>query len=224
MLIVHARTLDPMSRALRLALGEKRASFHVREVAPFEDDPAFLAIEGSGLTPVLVDDSWGHGATIAEAGAALEYLEDLIPTPPLFPGGPLERAETRALTIRAGRALAPVVAAVVEEKAAKRLSRGGSPDVGALRQASETTRQMLDQVGAAAEARGWIAGPRLSLADLVAAAHFSVLDFLDAVRWEASPSGKDWYARLKQRPCFRPLLSDTLPGVAPPGHYADLDF
>jgi glutathione S-transferase len=224
MLLVHARTLDPMSRALRLALGEKKAAFHVREVHPFEADAGFLAISADGSTPVLVDDSWGHGATIGEAMAAFEYLEDLIPTPALLPGGPLERAEVRALTIRATRALAPLVEAIVTEKAKKQLTRIGAPDTGILRQSAEAARQMLDQIGEATHARGWIAGPKLSLADLVAAAHYSVLDFLDAVRWEASPKGKDWYAKLKQRPCFRPLLTDGLTGLIPPRHYADLDF
>jgi glutathione S-transferase len=224
MLLVHARTLDPMSRALRLALGEKRAAFHVREVHPFEADPAFLAIAADGATPVLVDDSWGHGATVSEAMAAFEYLEDLVPTPALLPGGPLERAEARALTIRATRALGPIVEAIVGEKARKQLTRIGAPDTAILRQSGEAARQMLDQIGTACEARGWIAGPKLSLPDLVAAAHYSVLDFLDCIRWDASPKGKDWYAKLKQRPCFRPLLQDGLTGLVPPRHYADLDF
>lgn len=224
MLLVHVRTLDPMSRALRVALGEKRAAFHTREAAPFEQDPGLLAVEASGRTPVLVDDAWGHGATITETWAAMEYLEDLIPSPPLFPGGPLERAEVRALTARAMRALGPVVDAVVREKAKKRLTRGGSPDTSALREAVETGRTMLEQIGAAGEARGWLAGPKLSLADIVTAAHISVLDHLDAISWDDTPKGKAWYATIKQRPSFRPLLGDTLPGLPTPAHYADLDF
>jgi glutathione S-transferase len=59
---------------------------------------------------------------------------------------------------------------------------------------------------------------------MVAAAHFSVLDYLDAVSWSSAPAGKDWYARLKQRPTFRPLLGDLLAGLSPPPHYGDLDF
>ena len=35
---------------------------------------------------------------------------------------------------------------------------------------------------------------------------------------------KDWYARVKSRPGFRPLLADRVSGVTPPTHYADLDF
>jgi glutathione S-transferase len=224
MLIVHSRTLEPLSRAVRLALGEKRAVFHTRDAAPFEADPDLSAVTSDALTPVLVDDSWGHGATISEAFAIFEYLEDLLPTPPLLPGGPLERAAVRAMTIRATRALGPIVDVVVTEKAQKQLSRGGSPDTGALRKASASAAELLDQIGRAAEAEGWLCGKKLSLADMVVAAHFSVLDFLDAVRWDVAPSGKTWYANLKQRPAFKTILTDTLAGISPPLHYGDLDF
>jgi len=44
------------------------------------------------------------------------------------------------------------------------------------------------------------------------------------VPWEQHAGAKDWYARVKSRPSFRPLLTDQLPGIAPPMHYADLDF
>ncbi|MGC1585362.1 MAG: glutathione S-transferase family protein, partial [Rhodomicrobium sp.] len=35
---------------------------------------------------------------------------------------------------------------------------------------------------------------------------------------------KEWYARLKSRPSFRPLLNDRVPGINPPDSYANLDF
>jgi glutathione S-transferase len=224
MLLVHSRTLEPMSRAVRLALGEKRAVFHVREASPFGDGPQSNEIPNEGMTPVLVDDSWGHGATISEAMAIFEYLEDIVPTPPLLPGGPLERAAVRDMTIRATRALTPIVDIFVTEKAHKLISRDGPPDTAALRHAGASALELLDQIGRAAEAEGWICGKKLSLADMVVAAHFSVLDFLDAVRWDLAPAGKTWYANLKQRPAFKPLLSDSLAGISPPMHYGDLDF
>ena len=224
MLLVYTRTLEPMSRAVRLALGEKRAIFHTNEAPPFENDPKLQSVSGDGMTPILVDDSWGHGATIGEAMAIFEYLEDIVPTPPLLPGGPLERAAVRAMTSRATRALGPIVDVIVTEKAHKLLARRGSPDTGALRQANASANELLDQIGRAAEAEGWVCGKKLSLADMVIGAHFSVLDFLDAVRWDVAPAGKAWYANLKQRPAFKPLLSDTLAGIVPPLHYGDLDF
>ena len=70
----------------------------------------------------------------------------------------------------------------------------------------------------------WIAGRRLGQADLVAAAHLSVLDYFGEIAWASYPALKDWYVRMKSRPCFRPLLADRLPGQPPVAHYDDLDF
>jgi glutathione S-transferase len=44
------------------------------------------------------------------------------------------------------------------------------------------------------------------------------------VDWALNDAAKDWYARVKSRPSFRPLLQDRISGLIPPGHYADLDF
>ena len=72
--------------------------------------------------------------------------------------------------------------------------------------------------------RCWLAGRRLSQADLVAAGHLSVLDYFGEVSWGAYPALKTWYMKLKSRPCFRPLLADRFIGVAPAAWYAELDF
>ena len=69
-----------------------------------------------------------------------------------------------------------------------------------------------------------MAGDGFSLADLAAAAHLSVLDFMGDVDWTVSAGAREWYARVKSRPSFRPLLTDRVAGMTPPEHYADLDF
>jgi glutathione S-transferase len=72
--------------------------------------------------------------------------------------------------------------------------------------------------------RDWLAGDSLSYADLAAAAHLSVVDYLGDVPWNEDDAAKAWYARIKSRPSFRPLLADTLAGIPPSQTYADLDF
>jgi glutathione S-transferase len=64
----------------------------------------------------------------------------------------------------------------------------------------------------------------LSYADLAAAAHLSVVDYLGDVPWNDDEAAKDWYARVKSRPSFRPLLADRIVGTPASATYADLDF
>ena len=72
--------------------------------------------------------------------------------------------------------------------------------------------------------RDWLAGDRMSLADLAAAAHLSAVDYLGDVPWSEDEAAKNWYARVKSRPSFRPILNETLAGIPPSKTYADLDF
>jgi glutathione S-transferase len=64
----------------------------------------------------------------------------------------------------------------------------------------------------------------MTLADFAAAAHLSCLDYISDVDWDRHAAVKDWYAKIKSRPSFRPLLADYVPGFPPPRHYVNLDF
>ena len=87
-----------------------------------------------------------------------------------------------------------------------------------------TPRRIRATVGWLAASRNWLAGSRISHADMAAAAAISVMDYLGEVGWDDEPAARDWYARVKSRPSFRPLLADRLPSLPPASHYVDLDF
>ena len=93
-----------------------------------------------------------------------------------------------------------------------------------MRAGREALRRHFAYLEDILKTRDWLAGRRLSLADFAAAAHISVLDYFDEAPWSAFPAVKTWYMKLKSRPCFRPLLADRQPGMAPSAHYDDLDF
>ena len=101
---------------------------------------------------------------------------------------------------------------------------GNAPDVGAIRAARANMRYHLDYIGYLAGTRNWLAGDSLTYADLAAAAHLSCADYLGEVPWDQDGTAKDWYARVKSRPAFRPILADRIAGTVPSGHYANLDF
>ena len=101
---------------------------------------------------------------------------------------------------------------------------GGPPDTQAIRAARSNIRYHLAYIGWLMRGRTWLAGERLSYADLAAAAHLSVADYLGDVPWNEDEGAKNWYARVKSRPSFRTILADTLPGIPPSATYADLDF
>jgi glutathione S-transferase len=86
--------LDPASRQVRLALGEKRLPFIEQAVRYWERPPELVALNPSGLTPVLKE---GEVLVLCESRAIVDHLEETYPDPPLLPHDPAERAEARRL-------------------------------------------------------------------------------------------------------------------------------
>ncbi len=215
---------DPSSRTVRLALGEAKIAFEETVVRPWEPDCPLADLNPSAMPPVLqVADS--RPLTLCEPAAILGWIEDQQKTPLLLASDPAERAEARRLTAWFDRRFTDEVNAVLlHERMEKPLLRLGPPEARALRDGRAALREHLAMLEDLAAARDWLAGRRLSQADLIAAAHLSVLDYFGELPWKAQPALKLWYMKIKSRPCFRPLLTDRFQGLAAAAHYADLDF
>jgi len=224
--------LCPFSRSIRLALAEYETVVELSEERPWAISRAFLEMNPAGNLPVLRGPS---ALYLCGAYAISEYLADTGGRPDkkgrrentLFPGGDEARAETRRIVDWFHRKFDEEVSrCLLEEKLYQRYpeARRGSPDPELIRLGRENLHYHLSYVNFLAHHRDWLAGTQMSFADLAGAAHLSVMDYLEEVPWEAYPDAREWYARIKSRPSFRPLLSDRLTMLTPPAHYADLDF
>lgn len=221
---LHHFPLDPASRQVRLAMGEKRLAFAELVTRYWERPPEFTALNPSGLTPVLVEHH-SFPLAVCESRAILEHLEEQHPEPALLGREPRDRAEARRLIQWFDRKFDyEVNGLLLHEKMEKRLLALGAPDLANLRAGREALRGHMVYMERLLNERDWLAGMRLSLADFAGAAHLSVIDYFGDVPWPDFPAVKTWYMKLKSRPCFRPLLADRWPGLAPAAHYDDLDF
>jgi glutathione S-transferase len=225
MAVLHHYALCPHSRFIRLALAEMGVEADTAEERPWDREEAFLHLNPSGSTPVFCDDD------VAVPGAAViaEYLDETrgaaLAGRRLLPAARTSRVEVRRLTEWFNtKFFEEVTSYLVEEKVLKRFGRGAAPDPAALRAARTNMRYHLRYIGYLAGTRNWLGGDTLTYADLAAAAHLSCADYLGDVPWDENEHARTWYARVKSRPAFRPILVDRVPGIAPAQHYADLDF
>lgn len=224
-LTLHHFPLDPASRQVRLALGEKRLPFSEIQVRYWERPRDFTKLNPSGMTPVLVAGDGDERLVLCEARAILGWLEEAHAEPSLLGREAAERAEARRLIQWFDRKFEYEAGGfILHEKMEKRLLGLGAPELANLRQGREGLKNHLYYIDTLLQAREWLAGRRLSLADFAAAAHLSVIDYFGDVPWADFPGVKTWYMKLKSRPAFRPLLNDRWPGLNPARHYDDLDF
>jgi glutathione S-transferase len=230
MLTLFHHPLCPHSRYVRLILGEYGIAARLVEERFWERREEFLLLNPAAELPVLVTEG---EPPIPGASIVAEYIEEThrreSDEDRLLPPEPGRRVEVRRLANWFNDKFhAEVSRPLVTERAFKRhMTReqgGGPPDTEALRAARHNIRYHLSYIGWLVRTRDWLAGDRLSLADLAAAAHLSAADYLGDVPWNEDEATKNWYARVKSRPSFRTILADTLAGIPPSKTYADLDF
>ena len=228
--LTHFR-LCPHSRSIRIVLAELGVEAELAEERPWEWRADFLALNPAGELPVLQLEG---GPVVCGAYSISEYFSDLLEgrtkdgkPAPLFPGPAGARAEIRRLVDWFHAKLdREVTRELLLERVYGHMKAGAShvPDPDILRAIRANLRYHLSYVNHLAHERPWLAGENLSFADIAAAAHFSVADYLGEISWPDVPAAKMWYARIKSRPAFRTLLAARMPGTPPASAYANLDF
>jgi len=230
MLTLHSHPFSPHCRFIRLILGEYDSSAEELLEHPWERRREFLLLNPAGDIPVAIEN---EGPPICGAAVIMEYLDETrgyrFPKKRLLPDSPDARAETRRLvTWFLEKMDREAIGAFVREKIYKMdmpaEMGGGPPDSGALRAARANLKHHMRYIGYLASSRNWLSGNTMTFADLAAAAALSSIDYLGEVPWDEDANAKAWYARVKSRPSFRTLLSDTMRGVPPAANYLDLDF
>jgi glutathione S-transferase len=230
MLTLFHHPFCPHSRFVRLALAEYGLHAKLVEERVWERRESFLILNPAGVTPVLVVE--GHPA-IPGASVIAEYLDETsggkLGEYRLLGRDPDLRVEVRRLIgwfndKFFGEVSGPLTTERLYKRHMTVEQGGGPPDTDAMRVARANIRYHLGYIGWLIGNRDWLAGDRLSYADLAAAAHLSVADYLGDVPWNEDETAKNWYARLKSRPSFRPILAELVPGLPPSPTYANLDF
>jgi len=230
MLTLYHHAFCPHSRFVRLVAGEYGFDLRLVEERGWERREAFLALNPAGTTPVLIDE--GRPA-IPGAAIIAEYIDETHGAETgerrLLPTTIGERIEVRRLMAWFNdkffeEASNPLVTERIYKRFMGERNGGGAPLADVIRAAKTNVRYHLAYIGWLARTRNFLAGDRLTYADLAAAAHLSAIDYLGDVPWNEDDAAKAWYARVKSRPSFRPLLSEWLAGVPASRTYVDLDF
>jgi glutathione S-transferase len=222
MFTLYHHPLSPFCRKIRLLLAEKDMAFTPVIEKPWERRAEFIALSPSGEVPLLLIK---EGFSLNDTNAICEYLEEIKDRPNLLGDAVDERARIRSMSGFFDRIFYQDVGnTLLSEKALKRLQGMGTPDALTIRKGYAALDEHMKYINWLAEQNNWLAGDDLTLVDIAAAAQISVIDYLGDVMWDKYDEARMWYARIKSRPSFRPLLADHIPGLPPPSHYANLDF
>ncbi len=223
MWLLYQFPLCPFSRKVRFLMAEKGVTYDLERESPWAPRDDFMQMNPAGTTPVLTDST--RSITLCDSQAICEYFEETVDQFPLMSGSPVDRAEIRRLTAWFDQIVfGDVVAPLLHERMKKRLVYRAAPDGGVLREAMRRANTHMDYTDYLLDHRSWLAGGTMTLADITAAAHISVADYLGGIDWQGHRPTKRWYAAIKSRPSFRALLAERMEVIIPPTHYDQPDF
>ncbi len=219
-LLIH-HPISPFSRKIRILLSEKRILFVLKEEKPWELSTEFTNLSLSKELPLFIFD----GNIISSNYAICEFLEEANKEISLINGDLINKAEIRRLMDWFDkRFYKEVYCNIVKQKVHKRFSQGSAPDSKTLNIGINNLNYHMDYIDWLCETRKYLAGNEFSLADITAAAHLSILDYLGHIPWDKHKNAKLWYSKIKSRPSFKDILKDNIKGILPSKHYSNLDF
>jgi glutathione S-transferase len=215
--------LCPFSRKVRLFLLEKNINVDIATENFWEKREKFIAINPTGKIPVLL--SYEQQTAICDSTIICEFLEESYGGIKFLGDTPLCKAEIKRINNWFDEKFyQEVTQYIVSEKVIKYYQGKGSPNPVFLRAAKINIKYHFDYMAYLLNSRKWLAGNKISLADISAASHISVLDYLGHINWQKHNVVKEWYMLIKSRPSFTNILQDNIFGFKAASHYKHLDF
>lgn len=212
-------------------MNEKNIPYNLSLEKPWEKREQFVKLNKSGAVPFLLQRSDDDGSNVYISGvnAICEYLEEHDAKQMIF-GTPVEKAEIRRMIDWVNiKMYSEATELILNEKVIDFFRSSKLPNQEIINVATKNLLVHIDYFGYLISRRGWLAGYKISLADIALAAHISCLDYLGVINWIKlnSPnkeSFKEWYRLVKSRPCFKEILNDSIVGFDAAESYRELDF
>lgn len=219
---VYYYPLCPFSRQLRIILKEVDSVFTLIKEEFWLKKKEFITLNPNGKLPVLIETS---GLVVYDIFTIIEYLREIEPNFHFICNEPEKNVAIRKLfTWFNDKFYHEVTKIILDEKLIKFLKNYGSPRSDLLKIAKTSQKSHFNFIANLLQSNSYLAGDQVTIADIAAASHISVIDYFNEVVWDYYPSVKNWYVLIKSRPSFKPLLQDYTPGFFPPKYYAELDF
>ena len=199
--VVYGPAYSTYARTVRLALEEKGVDYDLVEVdllSGATQTPEHLARQPFGKVPAFEHD----GFALYETDAVTRYINEAFPGPDLMPADAKSRARmAQAINIIASYGYPCLILQIFMQRAIMPMM-GNPTDEGAITAAmpqAETSLKALEQL---IDGNPYLAGDRLSLADLLL---IPVYDYLVQTPegqklLEATPNLRRWWDRVRTRP------------------------
>jgi len=204
-IVVHGVPGSPFLRAVLATLEEKGQPYHLRVMGPGEfKSPEYLKLHPFGRIPAFEHD----GFQLYETQAIVRYIDGVFPEPALQPTDPKAAARmNQAIGINDCYLFAEIARVIVFQRIVGPALMGRVPDEAAIAAVAPKVPTCIGALDRLLADHAFMAGDRLSLADLMLAPQ---LDYM-----AATPEGRAamhgtalpaWLERMNARPSMQATL------------------
>jgi glutathione S-transferase len=224
--------ISTCSQKVRITLAEKGlawTSHHLDLRKSEQHRPDYLKLNSGGVVPTLMVD----GVPIIESSVIIQYLDELVPEPPLRPTDPLGRANMRAWMKRLDEHV-HAATGVLSSSIAFRFEDGHENQIKTMINPAKRARKMesfqkgveaplfrtalgeydklLGHMESGIAEDGWLAGGVYSLADISYLPYAARLHHLNlSGLFTGRPGLTDWYHRLADRHSVKLAIDEFAP-------------
>ena len=221
MITLYHYYLCSSSRYIRLILEEHKISYQTQLENYWKPQRDFLQLNPAGHLPVLINEK---NFPVIGANACVEYIKDLQTKPDLFVDDYREKAEINRLihwfdVIFKKEVFDPII----YEKVFSRIIDNITPNSENIRAALNNLDFHIQYFNYLLNNKNYFIKDELTYLDFLAAANFSVLDYLGLLNLKSYENIREWYFKVKSRPSFKTLLKDQMVGLNPHKNYQKID-
>ena len=221
MITLYHYYLCSSSRYIRLILEEHNISYQTQLENYWKPQKDFLQLNPAGHLPVLINE---ENFPVIGANSCMEYIRDLKLRPNLFVDDYKEKAEINRLihwfdVIFKKEVFDPII----YEKVFTRIIDNITPNSDNIRAALNNLDFHIQYFNHLLINKNYFIKDKLTYLDFLAAANFSILDYLGLLNLKSYENIKEWYFKVKSRPSFKTLLKDQMVGLNPHENYKEID-
>ena len=221
MITLYHYYLCSSSRYIRLILEEHKISYQTQLENYWKPQNDFLELNPAGHLPVLVNE---ENFPVIGANACVEYIKDLELRSNFFVENYKEKAEINRLVhwfevIFKKEVFDPII----YEKVYSRIVENITPNSENIRAALQNLDFHIQYFNYLLNNKNYFIKDELTYLDFLAAANFSVLDYLGLLNLKSYENIREWYFKVKSRPSFKTLLKDQMVGLYPHKNYQKID-
>jgi glutathione S-transferase len=203
--------LSPYVRKVRVVLAEKGLDYDHEPLMPFGLSDEYAAKHPLKKIPLLEDGD----KVIPDSSAICAYLEDIAPTPALYPSDAYDRARALWYEELADDGISAATGAFFRENLLAPLMFKRETDQAQVDKArDETLPPLFDYLERQLGHQEYLVGNAFSIADIAVASQIVNLRHgkgdVDADRW---PKLAAWVERVHTRPSFKGLIEEEQAGI-----------